>query len=332
MSAKAKKNNIIFRPHFKTHQSAQIGEWFREYGTSKITVSSIEMAVYFSDHGWNDILIAFPVNLLEITAINSLAKKIRLQLLVDSHESVQFLKKHLSYEVGIYIKIDTGYHRSGLDAENKEEVLKLAKEISEATRLNFIGLLTHSGHTYDAKSKKQIQDIFNDTDEKLIALKLMLQSNGRNPIISIGDTPSCSIVPDFKNADEIRPGNFVFYDLMQLYLGVCSADDIAVRMACPVVSKNKTRKEIIIYGGATHLSKEFAIDSNGQKHYGLVTKGGFGNPIQDCFVSSLSQEHGVVKLSEEYFNELNIGDLIEIIPVHSCLTANLNKSLYSIAK
>ena len=38
MLQKAKRNDIAFRPHFKTHQSAEIGELFREKGVDKITV------------------------------------------------------------------------------------------------------------------------------------------------------------------------------------------------------------------------------------------------------------------------------------------------------
>jgi len=38
MAKKAQKYNIKFRPHFKTHQSAKIGNWFREFGVTSITV------------------------------------------------------------------------------------------------------------------------------------------------------------------------------------------------------------------------------------------------------------------------------------------------------
>ena len=41
MAAKAKAANVVFRPHFKTHQSREIGEWFRASGVDKITVSSL---------------------------------------------------------------------------------------------------------------------------------------------------------------------------------------------------------------------------------------------------------------------------------------------------
>jgi D-serine deaminase-like pyridoxal phosphate-dependent protein len=29
MAGKAEKSYVRFRPHFKTHQSARVGEWFR---------------------------------------------------------------------------------------------------------------------------------------------------------------------------------------------------------------------------------------------------------------------------------------------------------------
>ena len=44
MKAKADMAEIMFRPHFKTHQSKAVGEWFREQGVDKITVSSVRMA------------------------------------------------------------------------------------------------------------------------------------------------------------------------------------------------------------------------------------------------------------------------------------------------
>ena len=38
MKNKSDKSGVIFRPHFKTHQSVEIGKWFRQLGVTKITV------------------------------------------------------------------------------------------------------------------------------------------------------------------------------------------------------------------------------------------------------------------------------------------------------
>ena len=80
MSTKAMNAGLGFRPHFKTHQSAEIGNWFRDFGVSKITVSSFDMAEYFIHAGWQDILVAFPFNPLEIKRLNNLTSKARMNI------------------------------------------------------------------------------------------------------------------------------------------------------------------------------------------------------------------------------------------------------------
>ena len=68
---------------------------------------------------------------------------------------------------------------------------------------------------------------------------------------------------DCSNFDEIRPGNFAYYDVMQYHIGSCNMDNIAVAVACPVVAVHPQKNELVIYGGAIHLSKEFiAADNN----------------------------------------------------------------------
>ena len=90
MFSKAKSNKLDFRPHFKTHQSIEIGLWFKEIGVNKITVSSFTMAEYFSSQ-WDDITVAFPINILEIETINNLAKKITLNICIENIESILFV-------------------------------------------------------------------------------------------------------------------------------------------------------------------------------------------------------------------------------------------------
>lgn len=329
LSEKANKSNVNFRPHFKTHQSAVVANWYKKFNVNSIAVSSVDMAVYFADNDWSDITIAFPVNILEIEKINILAKKIVLNLLVESIDSVVFLKNNLKHKVGIFIKIDVGYHRTGLDVDDISTIDKIIEISDSSENIELKGFLSHAGHTYHAKSKEEIKNIYYESVSKLNVLKK--RYNNRNLIISYGDTPSCSLINDFSDVDEIRPGNFVFYDLMQYKLQSCTFDDIAVVMACPVVAKHKKRNEIIIYGGAVHFSKEYLLHNN-ERFYGYLVNFDFKNKKWDIknrknYLNSVSQEHGVLKVEEEVFENINIGDIIGIIPVHSCLTVNLMKNL-----
>ena len=108
MADKARRSGVRFRPHFKTHQSAQIGDWFRAEGVTAITVSSVSMARYFADHGWSDITIAFPLNVREMEAVNALAGRVRLGILIESLETARILRENLRAPLHVWIEIDAG--------------------------------------------------------------------------------------------------------------------------------------------------------------------------------------------------------------------------------
>ncbi|WP_456409192.1 alanine racemase, partial [Caldithrix abyssi] len=152
MVKKAADHGLRFRPHFKTHQSVEIGRWFNDLGVRSITVSSLSMAEYFARAGWQDITVAFPVNVREMDAINRLAGRIQLNLLVESSQVTDFLAAKLNSKVNLFIKIDTGLHRTGLEPAATDEVDRILDVVQKSPLLSFSGFLTHSGHTYRAKS------------------------------------------------------------------------------------------------------------------------------------------------------------------------------------
>ncbi|HRX10637.1 MAG TPA: alanine racemase [Draconibacterium sp.] len=326
MAKKAADQKLRFRPHFKTHQSAEIGEWFRDFGVEAITVSSVHMAEYFATKGWNDITIAFSLNILEIDNINQLAAKIKLNVLVENPEAVAFLAEKATQNLGVWMKIDTGSNRTGIDPSNTSLIETVTRKIAKSKKLKFKGFLTHTGHTYSAASTDEIFSRHFDALLKLQSLKRQYKSIFPDIEISMGDTPSATLCTAFNDVDEIRPGNFVFYDLMQQNLGVCSFDDIAVKMVCPVVAKHLLRNEVVIHGGAVHFSREEIINIDGKSMFGRVIINKNGKKIMldpMNYLSKLSQEHGIIKVAQKQFKNFEVGDLVEIIPVHSCLTADL---------
>ncbi len=330
MAEKASRHNLIFRPHFKTHQSTHIGEWFRQAGVDRITVSSLKMAEYFSEAGWNDITVAFPVNLREIERIQKLASRVRLNLLMESIESADFLQQKLETPVNAYIKIDVGYHRTGIQPEKSDQLEALLNRIENSPKLNFTGFLAHAGHSYQARSEQEIAEVHAKSTDILKKLGEIYRSRFPKLMLSTGDTPTCSVMEDFDGINEIRPGNFVFYDLTQHAIGSCSVDNIAVALACPVVAKHEDRHELLVYGGGVHFSKDrLAVGPHGQVIFGTVVgPGDNGWETIDSnrnYVSKLSQEHGTVRVERDVFDQYAPGDIMLVLPVHSCMTANLMK-------
>ena len=332
MADKATRSGVRFRPHLKTPQSGGVGDWFLEAGVTAGTVSSVSMAQYFAENGWQDITIAFPVNWLEIDAINDLAAKIQLNLLVESPETAKFLSEKLTSAVKIWLEIDAGDNRTGIDWQNAERLKAVAHEVYNGENMTLTGLLTHRG--YKCFDKACLEALYQETVDRLSNAREVLQQAGFSGLeLSTGDTPCCTVLDDFSDVDEIRPGNFVFFDLWQMRMNVCAFEDIAVIIACPVVAVYPERNTIALYGGGVHLSKDRIKDTDGSETFGAlvrITDDGW-ELIPDTRVYSLSQEHGMVKVPEDFLQSVQPGDVVGVIPVHSCMSVDLLKSYRTVS-
>jgi D-serine deaminase-like pyridoxal phosphate-dependent protein len=276
-------------------------------GVTAITVSSIDMALYFAAHGWEDITIAFSANLRQSAALAELAGRVKLGLLVENREAARHLEGVLPRPVDAWIKIDAGAGRTGLAWADSAAITELAAELYPLKKLRLRGLLTHAGHTYAAASPDEICRLYAESVGHMQAARSVLLRSGYPPIeLSVGDTPGCSLCTDFGEVNEIRPGNFVFYDAQQLALGVCRPEDIAVALACPVVAKHPARSEIVVYGGAIHLSKD-SLMLGDTRAFGLVAlpeSDRWGAPLPGAYVRGLSQEHGMIHLDAADFDRV----------------------------
>lgn len=322
MADKAQRHGKKLVPHWKTAQSHKIGDWAKEYGIREVTASSIKLAEYLCGQGWENIHIAFPFNPLEIPKLDLLAASQSLSVQLVNPVTTQKLVDGLNNPVDFFIEIDAGYGRTGVhvsDFGTIEEILRIA---AQSDMLQFRGFYLHPGHTYYTPDKA---GIYEQSRQALHMLKMKYQSEFPKLVTRIGDTPGCSVTEDFGDVDEIGPGNFVFFDLMQAELGSCAKADISVCLAVPIVDISRERKEILVHGGGVHLAKDVLIDSDGNKNFGEVVyldETGWTIPEDRSFLKSISQEHGVIKASDSLLAKVQVGDLLGILPVHSCMTAD----------
>lgn len=326
MADRMKQRGMHFRPHFKTHQCGAIGEMFRQFGVNTITVSSLDMAAYFADRGWQDITLAVPVNPGQLDAINPIAKRIKLNLLIDSSEMIQALSATLEVNCPLWVKVDVGYGRAGVKWHDEQGVLDLVRMIGRCDRLDFAGLLTHCGHTYACHGREQVSGLFDEGRTRMLRLQQVLAEQGICAKISMGDTPSASLAEDFTGVDEMRPGNFVFFDVAQSLVGSCNTQDIAAAVACPVIGKYEVDLKILVYGGSAHLSKD-AVTHDGQRLFGQLAlhKPGGWQPVSlaEAQVFSCCQEVSQVKVTRPVFDQITLGQPVYILPAHACLAAEI---------
>lgn len=324
MAHKASKAKVLLRPHFKTHQSKAIGELFRKHGITQITVSSVPMAEYFADAGWNDITIAFPLIPQMAQRVNALAKTITLNVTFSSLQNLMASIHSIDEHVGVFIEVDVGHGRSGVPTGNTRELALMVNLISSKSNLVFKGFLTHAGHSYSARDRGEVEKLHTTALSQLAKLRSFWIDQYPNLVISYGDTPTCSISEEFWGVSEIRPGNFVFYDVMQNQIGSCNLSQIALAIICPVVDVLAGKQKVIVHAGAVHLSKE-SVEIDGIGCYGLVCLfdgSTWSDPVANAMVTSISQEHGIITYSGNVLDDVKPGNLLAILPVHSCLTVD----------
>ena len=321
---RAERSHVVLRPHFKTHQSAAVGEWFRTAGVDRATVSSVGQARYFADHGWRDLTLAMSANPREIADYDALAARIDLGLLADHPHTIEALDAGLHHPVRLWLEIDTGYGRTGVPWDKPARMVDLARRIAASQRLSFAGLLTHAGQSYRASDPASPASVFASTRERLLSLRGALVAAGLEPgLLSAGDTPGFTAARDWSGLDEARPGNFVFHDLMQLATRACTDRDLACAVACPVIGVYPERGEAVLHAGAVHLSREY-LDRGDHHEFGrllALSDSGFGGLVPGWRLTGLSQEHGVLGADDPAaLDDVRPGDMVLVAPVHACLT------------
>ena len=139
--------------------------------------------------------------------------------------------------------------------------------------------------------------------------------------MSIGSTPTMSVVDHLDGIDEIRPGNYIFFDAFQATLGSCGFEDTALTVLAAVIHKDNERRRLVVDAGAIAMSKD-------RGPVGLDPACGYGHVLDihgnetGMRVTSLSQEHGEIEAGDsEIFARLKVGERVRILANHSCLTA-----------
>jgi len=329
IAGKARFLGVALRPHIKTHKCLEIARIQQELGARGITVSTLAEAEIFANASFNDITYAFPLDSGKITQTLNLAEKATLRLTVDDPATAETLETAAAdrdQSVPVWLKVDCGYHRAGVDPTS-DYALQLARFLYEASHLRFNGLLTHAGHAYKVTSREELLNIANQERDVTVAFAERLRTKGiAVPAVSVGSTPTMSVVEHLEGVQEMRPGNYVFHDRTQVALGSCAIADCAVTVLTAVVSHQPGSSHVVIDAGALALSHDpgpVQLDSAPGKGAVVVET----NPLAvhpSLRVVSISQEHGIIQgTGPEDLAGLEVGSRMRILPNHACLTVAL---------
>ncbi len=321
----ARLNDIHLRPHIKTHKCIEVARIQTEGFDGAITVSTLAEARAFGANGFTDITYAVPIERGKFAeAIEIFRIGTKLNLLTDDASTAKALDEAAAkagVKFDVFLKVDCGYHRCGVEPETPEAI-EIPRIISDAANLHFAGILTHAGHSYDVKTVDGVREVARHERSLMAGFAEKLRSLSIEvPTVSIGSTPTISHADHLEGIDEIRPGNYIFYDAYQATLGSCRFEDCALEVLAAVVHRNPARQRLVVDAGGIALSKD-----RGARH--LDADCGYGRVRHidgyetGMHVGEVSQEHGEIDVANRaMFDRFKVGDRVRILANHSCMTA-----------
>lgn len=316
-----RENKKQLWPMVKTHKSSYIASLQYNYGAEGFLTGTLLEAIKLVEHGFDRIMIAYPItSKTNLAKLLDISKHAHITLTLDSVESARIVNAELArkgVKLDYLIKIDTGLHRLGVRPEALPELME---KLSTLKHLNFKGIATHPGHVYAVASREQVKAV---ADQEIELMKKACQILGKcgyvPEYVATGCTPTFQYeaVSDVFNV--LRPGNYVFYDAIQVALGVVSQEKCALTVMASVIS-NPSENLFIIDAGSKCLNLDKGAHGTSLvRGYGIVVD----HP--ELVVESLSEEVGKLRALRK--TKLSVGHKIQIIPNHACSVANLTSYL-----
>ena len=313
------------RPHIKTHKMIYFAKMQMEAGAAGISCAKVSEAEIMAEGGINDIFIAYPmVGAFRIKRAIELKKKIkRLILGADSLPGAEALST-AAVEAGVKLEvrmeIDSGLKRAGIP---RDEAAALAAKIAKLPGLELTGIYTYKGLLYEGgqTSDNRLAGeeealCLEETARKIEALGIKLKD------LSGGSSPTGLATAKTGKVNEIRPGTYIFNDLLLISKNVARMEDVAVRFAATVVSCPREDYAVIdggskcfpadqLLNAAPYFYKSYA-QVEGQEHLRF---------------NRMNEEHGVI-ISDTGKTGLSVGQVITLIPIHVCTAINMQNSVY----
>jgi D-serine deaminase-like pyridoxal phosphate-dependent protein len=325
MQKKANNCGVALRPHIKTHKIPKLAHLQLHLGAVGITVAKGSEAEVMADAGIQNIFIANQVvSAKKLKRLSELSKRVTLSVGLDSTSAAEQLSAIFSaagLTIEYLIEINSGLNRCGVLPGR--DAVELYQAIHALPSLRFKGIFTHAGQVYGAGSLAEVMKISRLESKIMVETARALEQAGTSvEIISIGSTPTMKVWQGQKGVNEIRPGNYIFHDAIQISLGVATLEECALSILASVISRPARERAVIDGGSKTFSSDRGAHGKEMASGYGIVLG-------KKATLVRLSEEHGIMSLDPD--EHLEIGDRVRVIPNHACAVVNLFDRAYGIS-
>ncbi len=320
---------VKLRPHVKTSKSVEVARRLLGGSDGPITVSTLKEAEEFARAGIDDVIYAVGISPQKLDRVNRLRQEgVRLKVILDSVEQATALTQYverMADPIQALIEIDCDGHRSGVKPHDKEALLAIARTLKDGgARLE--GVLTHAGESYNTKETEEIVAAAEQERRAAVDAAAILREAGFEcPVVSVGSTPTAHFAEDLTGVTEVRAGVFVFFDLVQAGIGVCTTDDIAISVLTTVIGHQPRKGWVVVDAGWMAMSRDRGTaEQDTDQGYGLVCDER-GEVIDGLVMVAANQEHGIIASRDgvkDLSEDFPVGTRLRILPNHACATAS----------
>jgi D-serine deaminase-like pyridoxal phosphate-dependent protein len=307
-----------WRPHVKTVKLASVMKQYIAMGLRQFKCATPLELETLCKVGAADALLAFPVmgaNARRVRELAQLYPSTRVSVLIETAEQLDLWRDSA---VGIFIDVNPGMNRSGLQREQRDQLVPLIRGV-QAAGLTFRGLHWYDGHRNQKDFEERTRTAHADYNELMVLVAQLEKAGVRVEEVITAGTPAfpCSLSYDsFRDATfvhRISPGTIGFYDVTTMGQLPASMgfDYKPAAVVLTMVVSRPTPVRITCDGGHKAVSADA----------GVPTCAVIGHT--DWSPAGPSEEHLPIDLPAGAAQPA-VGENLYLVPKHICPSVNLH--------
>jgi D-serine deaminase-like pyridoxal phosphate-dependent protein len=295
--------STTIRPHYKTHKSPDLARRQVQAGAGGLSMATVWEAAVLAAAGMDDLFVVNTVSHPDkIRLLAEIARDRRILVAVDEAANAaahSAAAVQAGSTVGIFIEVDTGMNRCGVDTP--EGALALARKVIGLPGLRFEGITGYEGHCTltpeeDLRHLKQQEAM-----KFFVGVAEFLEADGTPCAIrSAGGIATWHWTASYPGITEIQAGSYVVMD--NFHGRMVSGFEHSLTLQASVISRQSN--QVIVDVGNKSVADPYNVTIVGH----------------DLQVFRSDEEHGI--FSAPAGSTLKVGDSVALVPGYSPSTVN----------
>ncbi|KAK8110169.1 uncharacterized protein PG998_006626 [Apiospora kogelbergensis] len=309
---------VDVRPHLKTTKSAVLAQKLVAAGAKGGCVAKLSEAEVLAAKGFDDLLITCeivgPVKVRRLVAL--FQEHRRLRIVVDSAAAADAIDAALAASgiaepLATLIDLDVGLHRTGVAAG--APALALARHVGALKHLRVVGVQGYEGHLQHLHDGAERERQCLASMRTLTDTAAALRAAGFDiRVVTTGGTGTAEFCAAVPGVTEVQPGSFIFMDTDYRDAVGRGAYANSLTVRSTVVSRQGPRAATID-AGLKSLTTDSGLAKCRDARYAYGV---------------LGDEQGSL-VWDEGTPDLQVGDVVDMIPSHIDPTINLHDFYYA---